>query len=131
MNGRWVDDDTIPDEEGLYRRISCRWYVEKREGMRVSSGAFKTERLSVDLSSLTIPEQTFSRAEEPTVGVVSFAAGLARREGKVIVRKPECGNPAHAIAYGCISSRGARRLRNASEWVFGPVHGDESGGAQC
>ena len=131
MNRRWVDDETVPDEEGLYRRISCRWYVEKRGVMKVSSGAFKTEQLSVDLSSLTTPEQTFSRAEEPTVGVVSFAAGLARKEGKVIVRQPERANPAHAIAYGRISSGGARRLRNASEWVFGPAHGGEPARAEC
>lgn len=99
------DDPTIGDEERLYRRV----YPNPDEleadstgtGYRPRSGAFRGEgALSVDLSSLSTPEETRSRHTPSNFYVAEFSARTAREAGCVIVRDPQPDDPAHALVYG-------------------------------
>lgn len=70
---RRVDDTTIPDSEGLWRRIPPSWIVLDKETAewRLSSVAFIDRRgeLSVELSSLTTAEQSLLRKLSAILGI--------------------------------------------------------------
>jgi hypothetical protein len=104
-----INDESIPDTEWLYFRVfpgpSALQKIEG--GYRPPSGEFKKEYpLSVDLQSLSSPEETRDRAPEVPFHVAGFQAGTARAYGCRIVRDPvgpgeeEPANPAHALVFG-------------------------------
>jgi hypothetical protein len=119
------DDPTIPDSELLYRGIHA---VQIKEGNEVSSGAFisgTNPHPSVDLSSLSTPEETHRRRPSDA-GVIKLVTGTVRAYTPGVVRKPEDDNPAHAlIIRDCRLTHGqwkevARTLAKASVWIITP-----------
>jgi hypothetical protein len=102
-----LNDPTIPNDELLYHRVypePLRIYIDpvSREP-RPTSGDFHSkdhEPLSVDLASLTTPEESLSRA--PGFYLSAVQAGDVRDPacGCGIVRDPEPENRAHALIYG-------------------------------
>jgi len=120
------DDPTIPDCELLYRGIHNLQLI--RPGNTVSSAAFKSKtnpHVSVDLSSLSTPEETHRRRPSD-VGVVELVAGTVRTITPGVVRRPVEGNPAHALIIRDFGlSKGqrekvARKLAKASVWAIAP-----------
>lgn len=128
MSGERQDDESIPDSEDTYRRIVEDWVqLHAVTGKKyLVSAAFSNEELSVDLSSLARPDETFGRATPEPLGVVAIAAGDARDCRQIIVRDPMPGdlargiqaNPAHALIYGKKSKGIRRRLRDRARWVY-------------
>ena len=108
-----VNDCSIPDGEILYRRIHpTKPQLEKTSvagEYRPASGALKDTEwpLSVDLGSLSTPQQTRDRESTP-FHVAAFTAGTARSCTPAcrIVRDPlpatpeRPANPAHALVFG-------------------------------
>lgn len=97
------DDSTIPDAEQLWRRVFPAAVCENEEikgALRAQSGAFRDHRgpLSVDLGSLTTPEEVLGRG--PGMRLAEFNAKVARDAGCIIQRDPIPDNPAHALIYG-------------------------------
>jgi hypothetical protein len=103
------NDPTIPDDELLYHRVypdPQGIYIEpSSQQPRPTSGAFRSkdhEPLSVDLASLSTPQESLSRAPRPDFYVAEVNAGDIRKLdiGCGVVRDPEEGNPAHALVHG-------------------------------
>lgn len=107
-----VDDTTIPPEELLYIRVfpdpDSIKFDSKLGRFRPTSSALKSrdQPLSVDLGSLSRPEQTRDRDRSRPFHVAAFTAETARRCGCRIVRDPteatrtSPANPAHALVFG-------------------------------
>lgn len=119
------DDPTIPDSELLYRGIHA---DHIKPGNEVSSGAFisgTNPHPSVDLSSLSTPEETHRRRPSDA-GVIRLITATVRANTLGVVRKPEYDNPAHALIlrdFGLTHSQWkkvARRLAKAGVWVIAP-----------
>jgi len=121
------DDPSIPDSELLFRTIHPK---QLKDANGVSSGAFKStpkSHTSVELGSLTSPEETLAR-RPGHVGVVKLLTGRVRgiRPGVVgVSRDPIPGNLAHALiirelAPGGVYMKTARELARLCEWVMGP-----------
>jgi hypothetical protein len=117
---RRVDDPTIPDSEGLWRRIPPSWIVlDKETGeWRLSSVAFIDRRgeLSVELSSLTTAEQSLVRYPEHSLAEVK--AIVFRERGYGVVPDPLPDNMAHALVSGKITKTHAREIARAAVWVI-------------
>lgn len=100
------DDPTISNDEILYRRIfPSRDALQHREngpGFRPASGSMRSTEspLSVDLGSLTTPEQTRDRGLPQQFHVARFSVQVVREAGCGIVPDPLPNNPAHALVYG-------------------------------
>ena len=121
------DDPSIPDSEWLLRTIH-RNQLKGSNG--VSSVAFKSTpntHTSVELGSLTSPEETLAR-RPGHVGVVKLLTGRVRgiKPGVVGVSgDPVTGNPAHALIIrklkpNSVYRETARELAGLCEWVVGP-----------
>jgi len=119
------DDPTIPDCERLFRGIH---ESHRKPDNTVSSGAFKSStnpHVSVDLSSLSTPEETHKRRPSD-IGVVQLIAGTVRGITPGVVRDPIDGNPAHAlIIHDFNLSEGqwkqvAHKLAKACVWRIPP-----------
>jgi hypothetical protein len=112
------DDRTIPDAEGLWRRIHPSWIVPDREtgGWRVSSAAFIDRRgeLSVDLASLTTVEWSLAGYPEHSLAEVKVA--VIREKGYGVVRDPLPENAAHALVRGRMTKAYAREIARATLW---------------
>jgi len=97
------NDPTIAAEEPLYLRVFPRadLLVQDHAGYRPASGCFRSqEALSVDLASLSTPEETRDRDKSHPYHIAAFTAGVARAEGCRVTRDPLPENPAHALVYG-------------------------------
>jgi hypothetical protein len=100
------DDESIPNDEFLYVRIfpdpASIQPIELGIGYRPSSGSLKRngQALSVDLGSLSTPEQTRDRDTNFPFHVAAFTAGTARLAGCKVVRASEPDNPAHGLVIG-------------------------------
>lgn len=100
------DDESIANDELLYLRIfpdpDSLQLRELGGGYRPSSGSLKRngQALSVDLGSLSTPEQTRDRDTKFPFHVAAFTAGVARLAGCKVVRAPEPDNPAHGLVIG-------------------------------
>lgn len=103
-DNRPPDDLTIGDKEQLYLRIfpAADALILVEGGYRPNSGSLKRgdEPVSVDLGSLSTPENTRDKDTSSPFHVAQFTAGIARLAGCRIVRDPEPDNPAHALVYG-------------------------------
>lgn len=112
-----IDDITIPDAENLYIRVfpdqDSLIFDPDLNGYRPTTGALKSREqpLSVDLGSLSSPQETRDRDKSFPFHVAAFTAGTARKYGCRIVRDPipvgrgEPENPAHALVFGNHDSR--------------------------
>lgn len=128
------DDPSIEDSDWLFRTVHPQ---QVKEGSKVSSAAFKSgsnPHTSVELGSLTTPEDTLKRRPEHA-GVVRLATGAVRgiKPGVVGVSRdpiPESesqpANAAHAIIIRqltpkCVYREAAHKLAALCEWVIGPA----------
>jgi len=120
-NAQWVDDHTIPDSEGLWRRIppSVSYIAPdaKTNTWRPSSGVFIDQRgeLSVNRASLTMVEQTLAGTQG--YSLVEVKAEVFRARGYAVVADPLPENPAHALVCGKISKIHAREITRAATWI--------------
>lgn len=97
------DDRSIPDSEQLFRRVitAADAIVPLGDGrFRPYSGAFDNEPTSVDLSSLSTPEQTRDREQSRLFHVAAVSVAAVRGAGCVVQRNPLDDNPAHALIFG-------------------------------
>ncbi len=117
-----VDDQTIPDTEGLWRHIhpnpSQIVRDEKTQEWRPSSAAFIDRRgeMSVDLASLTTVERALQGKPEHSLAEVT--AGVFRQREYAVVCDPLPDNPAHALVCGSMSKKHAREIARAARWVI-------------
>lgn len=106
-----VDDPTIADAEILYFRVypypDMIQPASDAGQYRPASATLKFDGpMSVDLESLSTPEQTRDRERSTHFHVAGFTAGTARKYGCRIVRDPteasptHPANPAHALVFG-------------------------------
>ena len=146
---RPADDISIPNEELLlYRVFPSPDVVREAEGggYRPMSGAMKPnnrdEPLSVDLGSLSTPEQTRDRETNGNFHVVQLNVGQVRAAGFRVVRDPISSgavpNPAHALIYGSrtddadniigglTNSESAKLARMARFIIIAPQPGESS-----
>lgn len=112
--------ENIDDDDVLYRRVHPLWIKENGE---VQSAAFQnqtgTDEMSVDLGRLTTPEATTLR--DPSYGVASLEAGLARSLQQEVYHVPEGGNCAHSTVKGHKPPSIRRQLRNGSKLILAPA----------
>src|SRR5687767_14101392 len=101
------NDPTISDDELIYRRVIADTqavYIEPATQVsRPTSAAFRSkdqEPLSVDLASLTMPQEVLSRAPRPGFYLAEVRARSIRDCGCGIVRDPQPENAAHALIHG-------------------------------
>lgn len=120
----WVNDQTIGDEEVLWRRISqeaLRVDPATGEVARRSDGAFRTKELSVHIAALTTKELVL--AKYPAARLVGFAAGAVRSLGLIVARDPTPDDPSHAIVArgddpgARLTNAQARELNKVANWV--------------
>src|SRR5439155_250617 len=114
-----TDDPSIPNNELLYHRVypdPHGIYIEptSREP-RPTSGAFRSkgpEPLSVDLASLTTPEESLSRARLPGLYLAVVRAGVIRgaATGCGMLREAYPGNVARSPARRLRTRARCRRL---------------------
>lgn len=99
------DDATIGDEEPLYYRV----FPDSNSIVRLSdsgeyrpaSGSFPSDKpQSVNLGSLSTPEETRNQDTSGIFHVAAFSAGIARMFGCRIIREPLPENHAHALVCG-------------------------------
>ena len=113
------DDKTIPDSEGLWRRIHPTQVIRDRTtgAWRPSSAAFKDQRgeLSVDLASLTTPERAL--AETPQHSLAEVKAAVFRVKGYIVVKDPLPTNIAHALVYGKLTGAHLREIAGIATWI--------------
>ena len=118
------DDPSIPNGEGLYRWILEEWIVRNQATglMRFSSAAFEGDEVSVDLSSLSSPEDSFQRGRSvmrsEICGVAATTAGQARELGQAVIRDPLPENPAHSLILGRKTHATKKKLAKTARWVF-------------
>lgn len=102
MSPDWIDDDTISDDEILWRRVPPSNVKFDNSGNLIGpkSSAFKEgdPPMSVDIASLSSVEQTLSGHEN--FQIAAFSAGQAREIDCKVVRNPLPENPAHALVIG-------------------------------
>lgn len=98
------NDPSIDDSAELYLRIRPEDVTSDDCDVgeyRPGSGTLRRdEPLSVDLASLSTPQQTQQRAGGDPFHVAKFTAGIARRHGCRVRRDPLPENDAHALVIG-------------------------------
>lgn len=109
----------IVDDDLLYRRIIKDWI--KVDGS-ISSAAFNDPLLSVDLSTLTTPDVTKKRGNNPdhVYGVSQFYVRVARSKNQIVYHDPKIGNYAHSIVEGKKSRSMKRTLAKACQIIINP-----------
>lgn len=121
------DDPSIPDDELLYRSI----HPDQLGGSsEVRSSAFKSRtnpHISVDLGSVSTPEQTRERWPAHA-GVAKLITRTVRSLTPGVARAPIEGNPAHALIIYDVNNisrsawaKVARKLAKACVWAIPPV----------
>ena len=104
----------VADHEDLYRAITHpNWW--KPEERRPSSAAFSIPKFSVDIASLTTPDETLARVRHiaPDPGLVQFNCGEARQLDFDTRHEPDENYPdnhAHAHVY-CNMPNNQRKKR--------------------
>ncbi len=121
----YVDDQSIGDDEDLWRRLPAYWvkYDYELQTNRVSSQAFQNSPdgtpTSVSISSeLNGPEELIE--EHPGYGIGSLTAGHSRSCGQGIYRNPRPENPAHAYMFGAKTKGNMRCLARGCEIIVVP-----------
>jgi hypothetical protein len=111
--------EIIEDKDDLYRRVH---FMTIKDNGDVSSAAFQnqkgTDEMSVDLGRLTTPQAT--TLGDPSYGVASLKAGLARSLGQDVFHHPEGGNCAHSTVKGHKPPPIRKQLRDGSKLVLSP-----------
>lgn len=113
------DDDTIPDECRMLRRIPPGWIA----GHRPDSSNFKERQPDTGLSVtawIIADDLEAVMAEEPAFGVVCVNASDLRGAGYAITRSPLPGNDNHCECFGSPGQGARRRLARVARWVRPP-----------
>lgn len=111
--------DHIADDELLWRRIHPSHYKDTGGGLRVVSGAFRTEDLCLDRAAVLAQHgHGIEFTAAGGVGVGELSAERLRAHDLEPEAEPEHGNPAHSVVRGKISRSVATRL--SEECVFRP-----------
>lgn len=119
-----IDDPTVNDDERLWRRVHPNQIIwdEDIKNYRPSSAVFRPSgEMSVDIASLTTPEAVLS--DYPQHSLVEFTAGVARKEGCIVVRDPLPDNPSHALVRGKnpeghLTKSQAKNIQQNSKWII-------------
>ena len=116
------DDQSIPNEAALFRRIPPYWLTPDECGRkRVSSAAYRHFELSILIELLM--REAGRPPEEALTGyvdhcLVSITAGLARKLHQKVVKESSPPNdPAHGLVVGKKTDSIASRLARESKWV--------------
>lgn len=116
------DDETISDNEKLWRRI----FPNQRYEDRANSGGFIDTRgpLSLDISSLTTISSILSRF--PDMFLAEVTVKTVRDAGCKIQKNPQPDNPAHAQIFGNQKNGGpsesqARKIALKSKIISSPI----------
>jgi len=121
------NDPTISDDDFLYRRIypdPDALIPTNNGGWRPKSGSLKSNvALSVDLASMTTPEQTRDRDITVPFHVARIPVRVVRRAGCGVIRDPLPDNPAHALICGtgtgeALTGSEAKRIARESEIIL-------------
>jgi len=126
-NEQYEDDKSIPDEAELWRRVppGINWSVldENLGRIRPTSQAFRDSPdgspMSVFLADECGNPQTAIAGHEG-FGLVVFSAGLARKCGQKIARKPLPEQPSHAFVVGEKTKPVQNRLARGCRWIIEP-----------
>lgn len=116
------DDETIPDDELLWRRVLPSQIVADEETgrLRPSSAAFRpSDSMSVSIASMTSVQVELEKTPEQSLA--EFAVGFCRSLGCSVVRQPEPENPAHALVFGgaskgCLTKTQAKQIAHRAQW---------------
>jgi hypothetical protein len=117
------DNESIANEETLYRRISVHYLVPDEDTgfARVSSGAFKHRELSVNLHSV-LEQNGYSPdaclSAYPLERLVSLRAEAARSCNQALCRDPLPDDLSHGLVYGNKNGKTPEKLTAASNWVI-------------
>jgi len=116
-----IDDPTINGSEVLWRAVHPTQLTrdESSGNWRPTSGAFRDSdsEMSVDLASLT--DLNSFRARNPARSVARFRVSVVRAMGKIVVRDPIEGNPAHALVCPKLTAGQARSISTLEDiWAF-------------
>ena len=122
----YTDDQTIPDDAILWRRIPP-WhftYDRRERRWRPSSAAFEDDPDGDPMSVIIAAE---SRSPEAALadlhrdyGLVAISARLARERGQMIVRAPTPEEPAHAYVVGNKAESVRKAFARQAAWVVRP-----------
>ena len=124
-----VDDLTIADTAGLWRRVHPAWIVsdDNSGGMRLSSAAFDDSADGSPLSVLLteVIALTQRSAQDVLNGydaykLAAITAGTARSFAQGIARTPEPDEPAHASAFGPKTKSNKRGMAKTATWAIAP-----------
>jgi hypothetical protein len=121
----FYDDPTIAEDERLFRRIHPQQLVpdERQAGrLRVSSGAFRDEELSIVIEStlLQTGRQPFDLLRGySTYSLVAITAAKARAQGQKVARDPVPEEPAHGVVFGK-KRKCASVFATDVEWIVPP-----------
>ena len=117
-----VDDQTIENEERLFRRIHPIHIVpDDTGGYRVSSAAFGDPQLSIDIHSTLLAaglDETHCLRDYDAYGLVSITAKLAREQQQIVYREPTPENAAHGIVGGKKTSAVKKAFYTNCTWVI-------------
>ena len=121
----YVDDQSIGDDEDLWRRLPASWvkYDNELQTNRVTSQAFQNSPdrtpTSVSISSeLNGPGELLE--DHPGYGIGSLTAGHSRSCGQGICRNPLPEKPAHAYIFGAKTRPNMRCLARGCEIIVVP-----------
>ena len=119
------DDPTIQDHDRLLRRVQeLHLHYEPDGSRRLSSAAFKTTELSVNIESLMIeqgrpPEDTIWNY--PNDYLTSITAASVREYGYPIIKDTEPPNdPAHGLVLGKKKESFANAMARQHRWIKAP-----------
>ena len=122
----FVDDDTISNDDVIYRRIPERQVTpdpNSKHGIRPSTGAFSDSSdgpLSVTLKSLCTVAPESLIAHMPKAGVAAVSVGLLRSLGQMIVRDPTPDDPAHVLIVGKKGKTFEKTVARTADWAVLP-----------
>lgn len=118
MNSGILEHNLVDRNETLYRGISQFYIKREDEGIyRISSGAYKTVDVSVDLASKTTPETSV----KSFAALAGLTAACPIDLGYKVVEDALPDNPAHALILGKVTSGDAKKMANVSHWVVPPL----------
>ena len=124
-----IDDDSIPDDSLLYRRLHQSAIVfDHNEGdWRISSAGFEDTNgspMSVDLGqviqNLDESPVEYCLSGYPQHGLASIAAADARNLNQRVAKEPLEENPAHGVVAGPKTDSTKKKFRRQATFLVNP-----------
>ena len=125
MASQFVDNQTISDDDELWRRIPPQQWVDcPGETCRPSSAAFEDSAdgspLSVHIGRLTSTTAVLS-GPHGLYAIAAFRTRLARECGFIVVADPNPDDPSHALVVGNKTTPKRKRIVKGCWWVQRPA----------